>query len=196
MNKGLISGLVVLVLLLMVLCGLLLVNYSKRIKKWQHKIEMAQHHTEELKINMIDGWILERETLNMDRIVDEDGKKIDATCFPLGEPVLLFRFSKVDCSDCVVQQIDIIKELIVNSRVKYMMICNYANKRNLGMFKRVNAIHDQVYDCDKMLDGEQRTPYCCIYRHGIVTDVFFPDDDFPELTKSYFETISAKYFSK
>jgi hypothetical protein len=142
---------------------------------------------------MADAWQNERALLNITNIFDEYGTVVDDSCFKI--PVLLFRFSKINCSKCVVEQINLIKKMITDEQVKYMMIADYADKKTLGLFKRVNAIKSTVYNCKTMLISETRTPFFCVYSQGVITDVFFPDDDFPDLTTKYLETVKKKYFS-
>lgn len=189
-------GMIMLIIALLGFEGMVIRKQSALLGKTQSDLSMAEHHIAVLKGNMADSWHLERTKFNVDGIVDEDGRKPDANHFRFDCPVMLFRFSKVDCSDCVVEQIDLIQEFIRNTEIRHMMICDYSSKRNLGIFKRVNAIKDTVYDCEKMLEGEHRTPYFCMYGGGVISDVFFPDDDFPELTKMYFKEITAKYFKE
>ncbi len=155
-----------------------------------------EHQVSILKHNYFSSWKLERGVLNIDDIYDEDAQKIDDGFVNHEQPVLLFRFSKINCTECVVKQIDIIKELIQSNVVKYKMICDYSkDKRSLGIFKRMNKIKDTVYNCEKLIDNEPGTLYFCIYYKGFVSDVFFPNEDFPELTKNYLKEMSTKYFN-
>ena len=132
--------------------------------------------------------------MNEDQIVDEDGKSLSEDYFDNEKPVLIFRFSKLNCSSCIEKQVGMLLKLI-ESNVKYMLIGDYSNKRELGIFKRVNEIKDIVYACEIMLPSEQKTPYFCVLFRGVVSDVFFPDENFPELTQSYLKEMKTKYFS-
>ncbi|WP_125910839.1 hypothetical protein [Bacteroides timonensis] len=75
-----------------------------------------------------------------------------------------------------------------------MIIADYSNKRNLGLFKRSNGINNHIYNCEGLIDGENRTPYFCIYFKGVISNIFFPDDDFRELTKYYIDKMREMYF--
>ena len=152
------------------------------------------NNIETLKYNIIDGWNFERKALNMDKISDEDGQRLYPSSFEFEKPILIFRFSKVDCSDCVISQIGLLKEIINERQIKYMIIADYSNKRNLGLFKRSNGINDYVYNCEELIEGENRTPYFCIYFKGIISNIFFPDNDFQELTKYYIDEMGEMYF--
>jgi hypothetical protein len=186
------------VLLLNIFFDFLLVNRQKKQMIQLENLYAANaklsHNVEALKTGMIDSWHAEGRLLYIDSIFTEEGEKLSSEYLKALEPVLIFRFSKVDCSECVVKQIGLIKQLIRNGQIRYMMICDYSNKRNLGLFKRTNAITDQVFDCSKIFENENRTPFFCICNKGFVSDVFFPDDDFPTLTESYFSEMCNKYF--
>jgi hypothetical protein len=186
------------VLLLNVIFEFILVNRQKEQTVYLENLYndnlRSDHNIKALKANMIDSWHVEGVSLNIDSIFAEDGEKLNVGYLDILAPVLIFRFSKVDCSECVVKQIDLIKRLISNKQIRYIMICDYSNKRNLGLFKRTNAISDHVYDCSKLFANENRTPFFCIYDKGHIYNVFFPDDDFPELTEHYFDAIYKKYF--
>jgi hypothetical protein len=110
------------------------------------------------------------------------------------KPILVFRFSRLNCSKCIIEQIDIIKEFTQENNIKNIMICDYNNIRELGLFKRTNGIVDPVFDCSQLLISEVKTPCFFIYSKGNVVDVFFPDDDFKHLTEAYLDIISEKYF--
>jgi hypothetical protein len=194
MKKVLNIGIIVAALAVIFFESVIIRKQSVQIQTARNDIARTEHHFTVLKNNITDSWKHELSTLNTDSIFDEDGQKLNADYFNKPYPVLLFRFSKIDCSDCVVKQIDLIKEFIRNNEIKYMMVSNYANKRNLGLFKRVNEIKDQVYDCKKIFDNENRTPFFCIYYQGTVSNVFFPDEDFPELTKLYLITVMENIF--
>ena len=182
------------ILIIFIFQSLIIRNLSSRMKNLNEEVEQLKRHSNILKHNYISSWKLERKIL-IDNIYDENEQKVGDNFFDHEYPVLFFRFSQMGCMDCVIKQIDIIKELVQNSTIKYMMICDYSNKRNLGMFKRMNEINNTVYDCKKLIDNETGALYFCIYYQGFVSDVFFPDENFPELTRSYLKEISKKYFT-
>ena len=129
-----------------------------------------------------------------DSIFDEKNNIVSLKEMSNNEPTLIFRFSRVNCSECIIEQIDIIKEFTQKNNIKYLMVCDYNNIRELGLFKRTNGIIDPVFDCSQLLINEVKTPCFFIYSKGNVVDVFFPDDDFTHLTKAYLNIISEKYF--
>lgn len=169
-------------------------NVSNSSNAKDNEILKQAHNISTLKSMLNDEWLNEGIKLNNTVIRDENGNDINIDRIAVNKPILIFRFSKIDCSKCVIEQIDLIKELIQNKEIDYIMICDYRNQRDLGLFKRINAINSVVYDSEKLLEGEERTPYFFIYYKGIVCDVFFPDDDFKDLTINYLNSIAHKYF--
>jgi uncharacterized protein YxeA len=101
----------------LIICwGILLIkNQSFQLKKFQNDNAFLNHNISVLKNNIIETWGIERSKLNIDSIFDEDGKKLNHEHLNMQSPTLIFRFSKVDCSECVVEQIDLIKKLIHNN---------------------------------------------------------------------------------
>lgn len=180
--------------LILIYQALVIKNISNISRAQEHESSKQLHNINTLKKMLTDEWHLEGAQFANKTVVDEDGKCIQIENIALDKPILIFRFSKVDCSKCVIEQIDIIKELIKTRNIDYMMVCDYNNQRNLGLFKRINEINNKVYDCEKLLEGEEKTPFFFIYHKGYVSNVFFPDDDFADLTKSYLNSISKKYF--
>jgi hypothetical protein len=187
---------IILVILFLIVCFEILFIKKQviQIENLHNNNWKLYHHIVVLKNNIIDSWQFERNILQLDSVFDENGERLSSEYLRSQHPILIFRFSKVDCSECVVKQIDLIKRLVCNDKIKYMMIGDYSNKRNLGLFKRTNAITNPIYNCEKMVKNENKTPYFCIYFNGYISNVFFPDDDFPELTESYFKKITEKYF--
>ncbi|GHT53024.1 hypothetical protein FACS189440_22390 [Bacteroidia bacterium] len=193
--KKIIIFIVAFIVLIIIFFGTILIkNQSIQLKKYHNNNAELTHNISLLKDNIIESWRIEHSKLNSDNIFDENGDKFNFEQSNSRLPTLIFRFSKVDCSECVVKQIDLIKKLLQNDKIRYMMICDYSNKRNLGLFKRVNNITNTVYDCNELIEGEAKTPFFCIYNNGHISNVFFPDDDFSELTEKYFKEISEKYF--
>lgn len=174
---------------------LLIKGQKIKSEKLNNKFAKISHNFATLKTNIVDSWQIENSIVNIKDIRGEDGEKINFKYISAKQPILIFRFSKVNCSECVIKQIDIIKELTKNESIQHIIICDYSNNRQLGLFKRVNAIKEPIFDCEKICANEEKTPFFCIYNKGVISNVFFPDDDFPDLTKSYFQAIVEQYFS-
>lgn len=174
----------------------ILMHKSSLDQLYQLKNENAElyHKMSILKDDIAERWMIERSELNINDVFDENNNKLDIESFSSTLPVLIFRFSKINCSECVVKQIDLVKKLVQNHQIQYLMISDYSNQRDLGFFKRVNKINNIIYDSKKLIDKENKTPFFCIYFNGYISDVFFPEDEFPELTEAYFKEMNDKYF--
>lgn len=201
MKKTFKIGAIFITVILILITIILIRNQLALIKKQHEQISKLDndryalnHQVLKLKNIMIDSWTYDEISPKTDSIYNEKGEKLDTKFLDSNQPVLIFRFSKVDCSDCVVQQIDVIKKMIQNDKIRYIMICDYSGIRELGMFKRMNSITNEVYNCEKFIENENITPYFCIYTKGVLHNVFFPDKDFPELTENYFNEMEKKYF--
>lgn len=194
MKKVLLICLLFVVLLSGIYTTVLIKKQSVNIALINDENNKLSNNIETLKYNIIDSWNFERKALNIDEISDEDGQRLHPFFFEFEKPILIFRFSKVDCSDCVISQIRLLKEIIIERQIKYMIIADYSNKRNLGLFKRSNGINDHVYNCEELIEGENRTPYFCVYSEGIISNIFFPDSDFQELTNYFLDKMREMYF--
>jgi hypothetical protein len=156
----------------------------------------SNEHYLSLLENMINNSILlENGSLAGSKIFDEDEKEVNKDLLFKESPVLVLRFSKLNCSDCVLKYINTIKEVIRKDSIKTIMISDYNSRRDLGLFKRMNGIKNHIYNCDLFILGEEQTPYFCIINEkGKVCNVFFPNDNFPKLTVNYLNRIGEKYF--
>lgn len=189
------------ILLFIILLFSMLIMYLKitkqntQINKLSNIVEKLKNDNHTLQENTIDSWSFERSKLNVDSIYDEENNKLDEKIIKNGLPLLIFRFSEVDCSDCVIEQIDLIRRFIDNKQINYTIVADYSNNRNLGLFKRANGITETVYNCKTMVPNEQRSPFFCVYFNDLISNVLFPDTDFPHLTEKYLEYVSNKYFN-
>lgn len=107
-------------------------------------------------------------------------------------PLLVLRFEEVQCSDCVDQQIAFLKEMPEEIRVKIVLFGNYQRDRTMKIFKDINKIEFPVYNLDLSPSSFQNMHvpfYFTIDEDNVVSDVFVPIVDFPELTKKYLESI-------
>jgi hypothetical protein len=99
------------ILLLNVLFDFSLINKQKKqliqLDDLYNANAKLNHNVEALKASMIDSWHAERAAFNIDNIFTEEGEKLNPEYLKALYPVLIFRFSKIDCSECVVKQISV-----------------------------------------------------------------------------------------
>ncbi len=170
-------------------------NYSNHLCDLDNQRVKLEHTVFLLKNSLIDSWSIDGKSFKSDSIYEEDGTKMSLNYFESHAPILIFRFSKIDCSECVIGHISLIKEFVSRIQIEYMIIGDYSNSRNLGLFKRSNAIKSLIYNAERIVENENQTPFLCIYHNGIISDVFFPNDNFPDLTKQYIDEIQKKYYN-
>lgn len=168
------------------------VSNDNRMMKIEN--QKTNHHLRIVEEMLTNTYVLGNTLPFTDSLVDESNNVVSLQEISNDAPILIFRFSRVNCSKCIVEQIDIIKKFTQRKDIEYLMICDYNNMRELGLFKRTNGIIDQVYDCSQLLLDENKTPCFFVYCQGRVVDVFFPDDDFKYLTDRYLDVVSKKYF--
>lgn len=115
------------------------------------------------------------------------------------KPIFIFRYSELQCQDCINAQIVVLKEFVnkVGSE-NVMILANYQYDKNLYLFKRMNQIEDiNVYQVDSLnLDVEKlNVPYVFVLHNDMRTQfVFIPDKDFPELYIEYYNTIEDLFY--
>lgn len=73
-------------------------NLFQQITRLKNDSGRLTHYIEILKNNAADSWKYEQVTLNIGRIVDEDGENLNKGYFDDEQPILIFRFSKLNCS--------------------------------------------------------------------------------------------------
>ena len=182
------------VLMFMIITVTIIKKQSLQISKLEQESAWTEQRISILRNNFIEIWKTDKIGLFMDDIYDEDGHKVDIEYFRNMSPILIFKFSKINCMDCVVKQIDVIKEFTQFEGVNTIMICDYDNKRELGVFKRTNSIKNQVYCCKTIFENDIKTPFICIFQNGVIYNVFFPEEIFPEMTEIYLKEMRMKYF--
>ena len=98
----------IILLFSMLFMYLKITKQNTQINKLSNIVEKLKNDNHTLQENTIDSWSFERSKLNVDSIYDEENNKLDEKIIKNGLPLLIFRFSEVDCSDCVIEQIDLI----------------------------------------------------------------------------------------
>jgi hypothetical protein len=148
-----------------------------------------------LKENILNSWKIENTILTDSLIKDEDNNVIIKSNLIKRSPLLIFRFSELNCSTCIQDQLSLLSDLLQSNDINYIIISDYNSIRNLGIFKRVNAIKVPIYNCKQLLNRETITPYYFVLnKNGTISDFYYPDKKFPEISKEYLKLIHEKYF--
>lgn len=131
------------------------------------------------------SWHIEGKNI-IGNIYNEKRKVVTMNDICKDDICLIFRMSKLNCTECINEYINILDEA-EGKGLKYYIIADYDNERNLALFKRVNNIKMDVYSSDYLYEDEIKEPYFFIYQNDIMSKVMFPNDNFEELTKYYLD---------
>ncbi len=113
-------------------------------------------------------------------------------------PKLVLRYSELNCNVCVDSQFETLNRVTKQIGEENILIFgSYSKLDDLNRFKRINNIHLEIYNLKNIglsIDDENIPYYFVLDSSLVVKDLFIPKDEYPDLTKSFFELISKKYF--
>lgn len=148
-----------------------------------------------LKEMLTNSILLENSSLSDSTIFNEENIQVDKELLLCAKPTLVFRYSKLNCTSCILKNINTINMMVEKRKIRIIIISDYNSKRELGLFKRINNIENEVFNCSLLSNNENHTPYFCIINEkGKLNNVFFPDDNFVGLTEKYLDIMTQKYF--
>jgi len=145
-------------------------------------------------------WFSELDTLNTDiKIVNSYGDTLVLSDLISHSPKVVYRFTELDCIDCVIKEIDDIKKLSSKiGRGNIVILTTYDQVRKLVAFKRTNHIEIEIYNIDKhalnLVAEEINTPYIfVISKNMVVENLYIPNDLFSEISQYYYSSLIMKY---
>lgn len=109
-------------------------------------------------------------------------------------PVLVYRYTELNCQECIVFGMLKLKDIKTDNVV---LLSHY---HDFYLFKTqskaLNGNEFSIYNVSDImeLDTLNVPYYFLLHKNKIVSDVFIPDKMFPEITKNYLEIIKQKYF--
>lgn len=113
-------------------------------------------------------------------------------------PVLILRYSELNCADCVVFALRKIAEIAEKYKVTPVVISEYSDmhsfKNAVDNFGRDRFL---FYNVEKFSDADRLgAPYYCILMpNRTLQAVFVPDKLHPQITDFYFENVVKRFFS-
>ena len=113
-------------------------------------------------------------------------------------PVLILRYSELNCADCVVFALRKIAEIAEKYKVTPVIISEYSDmhsfKDAVANFGRDRFL---FYHVEKFSDVDRKgVPYYCLLMPDrTVHAVFIPDKLHPQITDFYFENVVKRFFS-
>ncbi len=148
-----------------------------------------------LKEMLTNSILLENNSLSDSTIFNEENIQVDKKLLLCTKPTLVFRYSNLNCASCILKNINTINMMVEKRKIRIIIISDYHSKRELGLFKRLNNIENEIFNCNLLSNNENHTPYFCIINEkGKLNNVFFPDDNFDSLTEKYLDIMTQKYF--
>lgn len=158
--------------------------------------EVMKNKKDILYENLFLHWKNENGKISDSIIWDETQSSIPSSILIGKGPVLIFRFSELSCITCIDDLLKHIDKQLQNKHVNFITIGDFENPRSLLAFKIVHQLKWPMFYSKKLLTNETVTPYFFILNeNGTVSELFYPDNEFPELSSQYFGIIEEKYFS-
>lgn len=131
-------------------------------------------------------------------VIDENKNKIQLKEMLSKQPKLVFRYSELNCQQCVDTVFKRLKQLAEEvGKEKILILSSYSNHRDLLLFKRINQIDLEVYNLNETkLDisvEEVNIPYMFLLDNDFRAKfVFIPEKTMPQLTDNYLLLIKNK----
>jgi hypothetical protein len=128
----------------------------------------------------------------------ENGKPITIDS-AFSKPTLVFRFSELQCENCIMTELAIIKSLGCNNHI--VGLGSYNNPRQLSIARQKYQIDFpllfmQLSETDIILPTSLESigvPYYFVMsKQGLTKQVFIPNKQFPEISKKYLQVITEK----
>lgn len=116
------------------------------------------------------------------------------------ENKLVLWFSELSCRSCVDAQYQILVENSNNINFEnVVLLTSSKSTKIISPFKRVNEISKEVFSTKFDFYSGNMTPnspfYFVIGKNLEMSDIFYPEKDNLELTESYLDAITSKYFN-
>lgn len=131
-------------------------------------------------------------------LFDENERKVDFQQLVNGKPILIFKYSSLNCNVCVDEQISVLKQ--VSSKIgsnNIVLITDYNTPRELINFVRMNQIDFRIYNLRNVefTSIDKSLPfYFLLDKSFTLKKLFIPIKDDILLTQIYLNTLLEKYF--
>ena len=143
--------------------------------------------------------MLESEGLQLDRnlfLISETFDTLKLKDLVKSQQILIFRYTELNCDDCVNSQVKNIVELINIYKIDQIaFFTNYEEALHLSNFKRLNQLQIKIYKIKNLgINIENlNTPYFFLLNKDCkIEHVYIPDKNNNELTQSFFKLISSE----
>ena len=110
------------------------------------------------------------------------------------KPVLIYRYSELNCNTCYETEIDLLHKLFAENKQRMIILCSYKMKQYFLMFKRMNKILLPIYRIPQNSFSwemeDYGSPYYFVLHPDMkISHIFVTDKEYPELNKQYLESV-------
>ncbi len=122
---------------------------------------------------------------------DADGQTVQLSSLVEKKPVLIFRYSNLNCNTCVESEFEHLNQIFDNhGDDPVVILCSYHRERDFQIFKRINQIEFRIYqiphDGFDWIAEHFDSPYYFILNSGMtVSDILIPNKEYPDISKQY-----------
>ena len=126
----------------------------------------------------------------LDISCEKSGKKLSLSELVQNGPVLVYRYSDVNCSACVENEFHTLRQYFKNNTEKVAILCSYERESDIDGFRRTNLLKYPIYKAEMKAfswdaDLYDRPYYFILYPDMKVSDFYIPAMEFPEESKEY-----------
>jgi hypothetical protein len=131
------------------------------------------------------------------KVNDFDGKKIQINCEEIGK-ILFFYFNELICTNCLLEQFDLLKELKSAIIYKIIFLASYSNYRQLSVMVKQYNLDNEVWLIDPFSLQEDFTRNAPFYfrldNNFRIINLFSPIKNLNGWTEKYLLSINSKIF--
>ncbi len=115
----------------------------------------------------------------------------------LQKPVLVYRYSELNCNTCYETELTSLQHFFANAHDKVVILCSYQIRKYFTIFKKMNQIVLPIYripqDAFSWILEDYNAPYYFVLHPDLtISHIYIPDKVFPERNRQYLE--SVKWF--
>ena len=126
----------------------------------------------------------------LDISCEKSGKKLSLSELVQNGPVLVYRYSDVNCSACVENEFHSLRQYFKKNTDKVAILCSYERESDIAGFRRTNLLKYPIYKAEMKAfswdaDLYDRPYYFILYPDMKVSDFYIPAMEFPEESKEY-----------
>jgi hypothetical protein len=179
---------------LLLASGITLYCFIANHKEQQKQQEETEREAKELEFEKMNAELNEKlnNTIMEDfPCQDSDNEMHLLSDLVMQRPVLVFRYSELNCNTCYESEIALLQSVFTNEDLdKVIIFCSYWIRNHFTVFKKVNQIKFPIYripqETFNWLIEDYASPYYFILHPNMrTTNFYIPDKVFPDLNVKY-----------